>query len=128
MTPLTLELPYPPSGNRQTRHTKTGGHYVNPDVAKYRGKVAFLLAAQGYGQGGHKKPLGGPLAVDIICAPDSNHATDADNRIKCLFDALTLGGLIADDSNRVVRRVTFEWTAKVAGGACLVTIRHHNAT
>ncbi len=123
MTPITIELPYPPSGNRQARHTKTGGHYLNPAVAQYRGKVAFLLLGLGYGHGGRQKPLGGPLALDVLCAPDSDRATDADNRLKCLLDALTHGGLLEDDSNKVVRRISFEWTDKTKGGACLVTVR-----
>ena len=121
--PITIELPYPPSGNRQTRHTKTGGHYLSPEVARYRGRVAILLASQGWGGFGPKKPLQGPLVVSVVCAPDSARATDADNRLKCLLDALTHGGLLSDDSNKVIRRLEWEWTDKEPNGACLVTVR-----
>lgn len=121
--PITIELPYPPSGNRQARHTKTGGHYLNPAVAQYRGKVAFSLAGMGWGGFGTKKPLQGPLMLSVVCAPDSNRATDADNRLKCLLDALVHGGLLEDDSNRVLRRVEWEWTEPIKNGAVLVTVR-----
>jgi crossover junction endodeoxyribonuclease RusA len=113
---LNLRLPWPPSGNRQTRHTKNGGHYLPAAIVAYRGQVARLLADQGWGSFGTRKPLVGPLALSIVCAPDSRRATDLDNRLKCLLDALVHGGLLEDDSNRVIRRLQWEWLEPVKGG------------
>jgi crossover junction endodeoxyribonuclease RusA len=117
-----LELPFPPSGNVQTRHTRGGGHYINPKILAYRALVGRLLSSQGYGQGGSHKPLGGPLSVSVVAAPDSRRAMDADNRLKCLMDALVHGGLLEDDSNRVVRRLSWEWCDPEQGGKVFVAL------
>jgi Holliday junction resolvase RusA-like endonuclease len=120
---VVLELPFPPSGNVQTRHTTSGGHYVNPQVVLYRARIASLLAGKGWGRAGIQKPLCGPLNVSVVAVPDSRRAMDADNRLKCLMDALVHGGLIEDDSNRVVRRLAWEWCEPERGdGRVLVSV------
>jgi Holliday junction resolvase RusA-like endonuclease len=120
---VQVELPFPPSGNRQTRHTKAGGHYIAPEVARYRARIASLLAGKGWGRAGQQKPLCGPLNVSVVAVPDSRRAMDADNRLKCLLDALVHGGLLADDSNRVVRRLAWEWCDAEGGeGRVLVSV------
>lgn len=117
-----LDLPWPPSGNVQARHTKTGGHYLNPKIAAYRSAVGRLLADQGWGKGEVRKPLQGPLELLVVAAPPDRRATDADNRLKCLLDALVHGGMLADDSNRVIRRLAWEWCDPVPGGAVWLTV------
>jgi Holliday junction resolvase RusA-like endonuclease len=112
-----FELPFPPSGNTQARHTKTGVHYLNPKVAAYRATVRQILAGMGLSSLVGFKPLLGPLSLSVVAAPPDNRATDADNRLKCLLDALVFAGLIEDDSNRVLKRLAWEWTPPQRGGA-----------
>jgi len=120
---LMLELPWPPSGNSSTRHTKTGRHYKNPKVAPYRAAVARYLLGLGLGTQNAKKPLLGPLSLHWVLAPPDRRATDVDNVRKEAADALTLGGLWVDDSCKVLRRELFEWTDPVPGGRVLLTIK-----
>lgn len=120
---IEIELPWPPSGNVQTRHTKTGGHYLNPKVAAYRAHVALHLLGLGLGKGrGFNKPLAGPLKLSFIAAPPNLRATDADNRLKCLLDALVHGGLLADDSNKVIKSLAWDWTDPEPNGKIFLTI------
>lgn len=104
--PITIRLPFPPSGNRQARHA-AGAHYLSPEATRYRGAVRGILWELGYGH--YRKPMPGPLAIEVLLVPATKHAMDADNRLKSLLDALVKGGLLEDDSNRVVRSVYAEW-------------------
>lgn len=63
----------------------------------------------------------GEVSVWIgLVAPDKR-ALDADNRLKAILDALTKSGVITDDSNRYVRRLSVEWLA--SGDPCTVLIQ-----
>jgi len=106
--PLTLRVPFPPSGNRQARHA-AGAHYLSPETVRYRGAVRGVLSEMGYGH--YRKPLGqlGKLSIKVLLVPATKHAMDADNRVKSLLDALVKGGLLEDDSNRVLGSVYAEW-------------------
>ncbi len=143
-----LELPWPgATGNTQARHGKRGS-YLNPLVAKYRQIVAQVAAAHGWGGWDGRKPLGSEIKagqgvgsqkgkktllgrfyeLDLLAAPPDARARDADNVAKVLCDSLVHAGVLADDSNRVIRTLTIQWTDPVPGGRVLVTIQLHNAT
>ena len=116
--PITIELPYPPfTGNTATRHAN-GVHYRRPEAVKYRGLIRMLIASQRLDLG-----LPGPLQVEWVLAPPDRRARDQTNVLKEAEDCLTAAGLWLDDSNKVIRRTTVEWTEPVKGGAILVTIR-----
>ena len=120
-----LELPWPgATGNRQARHGKHGA-YLNPAVARFRALVAQTAAAQGWGGWDARKPLLGPLAVELLMAPPDKRARDADNVAKVVLDSLTHAGVLSDDSNRVVRRVVLEWTQPMPAGRVLVTLSEY---
>ena len=119
---FSFELPWPPSGNVQARHTKTGGHYLNPKIAAYRALVARELRVNGCAKVDGFKSLGGPLEVAVVASPPDRRATDADNRLKCLLDALVHGGLLEDDSNRVIRRLVWDWCPPEPGGRIFLTV------
>lgn len=118
MEPITIELPYPPvTGNRATRHGG-GAHYRLPEAKRYRGAICMLIASLRLNLG-----LTGPLTVDWVLAPPDKRARDQTNVLKEVEDCLTEAGLWTDDSNKVIRRTTVEWTEPVKNGAILVTVR-----
>lgn len=119
---FTFELPWPPTGNHATRHTKTGGHYKTRETLCYRGLVAQIVGGMGMGSLVGKKPLSGPLAVEWVLGPPDRRSRDVDNVRKECADALTLAGLWVDDSCKVIRRETFEWTEPVRDGRVLITV------
>lgn len=69
------------------------------------------------------KPIKGRVSIYVrLVAPDKRHR-DAGNTDKSVMDVLVKAGIIEDDSNRFVRRVTFEWRDE--GPACLVVVQEH---
>lgn len=50
-------------------------------------------------------PLTGPCSLRAVFYPPTRKAMDADNRSKCLLDALRSAGVIADDNNHVLPRI-----------------------
>jgi Holliday junction resolvase RusA-like endonuclease len=122
-----IELPWPgATGNTQARHGKHGS-YLNPLVARYRAVVAQTASGQGWGSWGTRKSLLGPLALNLLLAPPDRRARDADNVAKVLCDSLVHAGVLSDDSNKVVSRLTIEWTDPEPGGRVLVTIRPYKS-
>ena len=123
---ITLELPWPPTGNHATKHTRTGGHYKTAETVAYRAAVLRLLAGMGLGKGQARKtslrPLAGPLKASWVIAPPDHRARDLDNVRKEAADALTLAGLWVDDSCKVLRQETFEWVPPEPGGKVLLTV------
>lgn len=115
---IELELPWPPTGNHATKHTRTGGHYKTAKAVSYRAAVAQLLGWKGLGT----NPLKGPLKVEWLLAPPDRRSRDVDNARKEAADALTLGGLWADDSNKVIREERFIWTEPEPKGKIFLTI------
>lgn len=119
---FTFELPWPPTGNHATKHPSAGVHYKTPKARAYRGLVAQILGGMGRGSLLGQKPLAGPLHVEWVLAPPDRRARDVDNVRKECADALTLAGLWADDSCKVIRREVFEWAEPVRDGRILVTV------
>jgi crossover junction endodeoxyribonuclease RusA len=115
---LSLELPWPPTGNHATKHTTTGGHYKTREAGLYRSMVrneVYQSMLTGL-------PLTGPLEVSWLLAPPDRRARDVDNVRKECADALTLAGLWVDDSCKVIRRERFEWTEPVPGGRVMLEV------
>lgn len=66
------------------------------------------------------RKFGGEVAVYVhLVAPD-RRGRDAGNNDKAVLDILVKAGVIVDDSNRFVRRLTFEWADH--GPPCSVII------
>lgn len=108
MSSLVIELPYPTStGNHAVRHG-AGGHYLTKGALAYRMAVAQALA-------GRRAPAGA-IRTDWLLAPPTAAARDFDNLMKVVADALTQAGFWVDDSNRILVRGSWEWTAPVQGG------------
>jgi crossover junction endodeoxyribonuclease RusA len=118
-----MELPWPPTGNHATQHTRGGGHYKTRETLAYRAAVASLLRGIGVGSQTLPEPLEGPLAVSWLLAPPDGRARDVDNVRKEAADALTKAGLWVDDSCQVIRREAFEWSDPQPGGIIALTVR-----
>lgn len=67
------------------------------------------------------KKFTGEVSIYVrLVAPDKRQR-DAGNCDKALLDILVKSGVITDDSNRYVRRLTFEWADD--GPSCLVIVQ-----
>lgn len=115
---VVLDLPFPPSANRLTRHGVRGGKllsYTNPDYASWRKEAEGMFLQQ-------KKTCGTPIkgfftyhiALDKTRWPK---ASDGDNRAKAVLDFLQAMELIEDDKFAVSG--TWSW-APVKG--CMVQV------
>ena len=114
-----IELPWPPTGNTATRHSK-GRHYKTQASNTYRAAVAQIVRAAT----SHTKdlPLTGPLEVHWIASPPDRRPRDCDNARKEAADALTHAGLWVDDSNKVIPRETWTWTDPSPNGHLFATV------
>lgn len=120
---VTLELPWPPvTGNQAVRHAGRGVHYKTAPAKAY--EVAVAMVVRMARQAGQIEPgaLVGPLVATWVLAPPDRRARDCDNVRKVAGDALTRAGLWADDSNQVLVREVFDWTAPEPGGQILLTV------
>jgi crossover junction endodeoxyribonuclease RusA len=95
---ITLQLPWPPS--------------INPETRAYRQRVRGLVRSAGI------PTLLGPLAVRLELYPPDDRRRDCDNAQKSLLDALTQAGAFVDDS-QIVWLLTIK-AQLVAGGKVTV--------
>ena len=121
-------LPWAPSLNnayanrlaRVKRGPKAGKPYMARMLSKegeaYRAAVRVAVRA------GHAAPprLQGRLAITVLACPPDRIRRDLDNHQKVLFDALTLAGVVGDDSQ--YDAIAIFRGAPVAGGKMLVSI------
>lgn len=119
MATFQFELPWPPTGNTATRHTRTGSHYTTAASRAYRAVVRQTVLGL---CAGSSMPLIGPLSVSWLFCPPDRKGRDVDNHRKVLADALTEAGLWLDDSNKVITRELFQWTDPEPGGKVFVSI------
>jgi crossover junction endodeoxyribonuclease RusA len=89
-TPLTLELPYPPSVNHYWR--RVGARtLISREGRRFRARVAAHLATR------RIRRLDGALDVHVTVHPPDRRRRDLDNAMKALLDALAHGGVYEDD-------------------------------
>lgn len=117
---MLIEIDWPPlSGNNANR--AHGGRIIKLPLARaYERAVGVRLRMLGLAEA----KMAGPLELGLVLAPPDAKARDIDNLCKPLVDALVRGGLLADDSNRVIRRLVVEWTDPLPDGKVLVTVRN----
>ncbi|GAA4108697.1 RusA family crossover junction endodeoxyribonuclease [Aminobacter aganoensis] len=110
-----VELPFPVPLHDCFTNVKGRGRVPTPRYKAY-GREAWAVIAQ-------QRPnkLKGQVSVYVrLVAPDKR-ARDADNLGKCILDTLKANGLIEDDSNHFVRKLSFEWAED--GPGCVVLIQ-----
>jgi len=112
---MTLTLPWPPSTNHTWRKGR-GRVFLSEQTKTFRKAVASIVLASRM-----PRPALGALEVTVTLYPPDNRRRDADNFAgKALFDALTLAGVWADDSQ--IRKQTTTWGDVVKGGCVKVEI------
>lgn len=89
-TPLTLELPYPPSVNHYWRRVGMRT-LISREGRRFRARVAAHLSLRRIPR------LDGALQVHVTVHPPDRRRRDLDNAMKALLDALAHGGVYEDD-------------------------------
>ena len=111
---LNYDLPWPPSANTHWRSVTIGG----------RARVLLSAAGREYriavGKIVEPHLLGGRLRVSIWLYPPNKRKIDIDNRIKPLFDSLTVAEVWADDE--IVDELHVYRREVIKGGRALVEI------
>lgn len=108
-------LPFPPSVNGMYKNVPGKGRVKSDGYKAWTTEALWGLKIQGV------KPVAGEVSIWIGLVAPSKHAMDCSNRIKSVEDILVKGGIIPDDSNKHVRRVSAEWLA--SGDPCVVLIQ-----
>jgi crossover junction endodeoxyribonuclease RusA len=102
MINVTLDLPFPPSGNHMYKHTRQGHHYLTPLAREYYNTVATKVRMQcGLLQ------LATSLEVSCTLFPPDKRRRDLDNAWKVIGDSLTKSSFWLDD--KWIRKLTLQW-------------------
>jgi Holliday junction resolvase RusA-like endonuclease len=92
--PLTLVLPWPPTGNHAVKHNRLGQHYRTGEYNDYRSQVAFIAKQR------RARQCVGKLDVSVLFWPPDNgrYAGDLDNLWKVAGDSLQHAGIFRNDA------------------------------
>jgi crossover junction endodeoxyribonuclease RusA len=112
MTRITL--PYPPPISACFTNARGKGRVATPRYKAWTEESLWSLKAQ------KPRQFAGEVSIYVgLVAPDKR-IRDAGNCDKAIMDVLVKAGVIKDDSNRYVKRVTYEWRPE--GEPCVVLI------
>jgi crossover junction endodeoxyribonuclease RusA len=116
--PLTLLLPWPPSGNHATKHTTTGAHYLTAEHKRFRSAVKWIAYQM------RAPTIASPYRCAIVWYPPDRRERDSDNLQKVTFDALRHAGVIEGDSmaDKIAYSEVVVMPAKPGEGAVSVRI------
>lgn len=108
-----LSLPFPISTNRLYRAVGRRS-ILSEEYRAWKAEAAQALMLQ------RAPRIEGPVRIKVSLKAPSKRAMDGDNRLKSLFDALKDYGVIEDDSNKIIRGFSVDWSD--IGDPCMVTI------
>lgn len=109
-----VELPFPLPVSACFENVPKVGRRATARYREWTNEGLWKIATQ--------KPskFAGEVSISVgLVAPDKR-ARDADNTLKCILDLLVKAGVIKDDSNKFVRKITVQWVA--SGAPCTVII------
>ena len=110
-----LELPFPVPLSACFTNAPGKGRVPTKRYKAWQTEALWMMKAQ------RAQPVDGRVSIFIrLVAPDKRHR-DAGNCDKAVGDILVKAGIIKDDSNRYVRRLTYEWADE--GPGCVVLIQ-----
>lgn len=110
-----IELPFPPPLSACFTNVPGKGRVSTSRYREWQELCMWEMLRQ------RVKPVGGEVSIFVrLVAPDKRHR-DAGNADKAIADILVKAGIIKDDSNRYVRRVTYEWAPD--GPPCVVLVQ-----
>ncbi len=109
-----LTLPYPPPLSACFSNVPGKGRVPTVRYRTWTEEALWSIKAQ--------KPVkfNGEVSIYVALVAPDKRARDAGNCDKAVMDILVKAGVIIDDSNKYVRRVTYEWVS--AGNPCTVLI------
>lgn len=110
-----ISLPFPVPLSACFINEKVRGRIPTKRYLAWQDEALWMIRAQKI------RPVKGLVSVYILLvAPDKRHR-DAGNCDKAVGDILVKAGIIEDDSNRYVRRLTYEWADE--GDPCTVLVQ-----
>lgn len=110
-----ISLPFPPPLSACFTNAKRVGRVATPRYKSWQTEALWMIKAQ------RTQPVAGEVSISVgLVAPD-NRARDAGNLDKAICDILVKAGIIKDDSNKYVRRLSYEWLS--SGDPCVVLIQ-----
>ncbi len=110
-----IELPFPVPLSACFTNAPGKGRVPTSRYKAWQTEALWMMKAQ------RAQPVDGRVSIFIrLVAPDKRHR-DAGNCDKAVGDILVKAGIIKDDSNRYVRRLTYEWADE--GPGCVVLIQ-----
>ena len=100
---VRLKLPFPPPLSACFTNAPGRGRVPTARYKAWTTEALWQIAAQ-------KPPkIDGEVSISVgLVAPDKR-ARDAGNLDKAICDVLVKAGVIKDDSNKYVRRLSYEW-------------------
>ncbi len=112
-----LELPFPLPVSACFENVPKVGRRATARYREWTNEALWMIHSQ------KPQKFAGEVSISIgLVAPDKR-ARDADNALKGCLDVLVKSGVIRDDSNRYVRRLTVQWVA--SGAPCTVLISEY---
>lgn len=102
MTSATYKLPVPPGVNNLYPTNANGQRFKSQEYTIWQTQAAWELRQQ------KASPIVGPVEIAIVVR-EPKRKTDIDGKIKAILDTLVKVGVIDEDHNGVVRKVSAAW-------------------
>lgn len=111
---IKVTLPFPVPLSACFTNVAGRGRVPTKRYKAWQEEALWMLKSQ------KPQPVKGQVSISVgLVAPDKR-ARDAGNCDKAIGDILVKAGLIEDDSNKFVRRLSYEWLSD--GPPCVVLI------
>ena len=96
---VVYTIPWPPSTNSLWRAFR-GRNILSKEARIWFASGLESLTAQ------KARPILGRVEIVVVLHPPSKRQYDIDNRLKAVLDLLVKAGVIEDDGNRVLKKIT----------------------